>query len=320
METKYKILIVEDDPLIRLIYTERLEMDDYIDVETAEDGLDGLNKIKANNYDLIFSGIQMPNKTGFELFQDLQSDTNLAKIPFIIFSHLGRIEDIQRVRDLGIEHFIIRGETTPNEISEKIKDILYKSDNTKNTPINRRKILIVEDNAAIRSIYVDRFGQDPSLLIEEAEDGLDGLNKIKANNYDLIFSGIQMPNKTGFDLFQEVNQLPDKKDIPILLFSHLGRTQDIERARQIGVKYFIVRGSNTPNEILSQILDILNAKDKIFRLSLRKDSPDYAKFLESFLSKECAKYEYDDSTPVKVTLSKAVKPYTFFIELDCEDK
>ena len=48
MEMKYKILIVEDDPLIRMIYAERLGMNDYMTVETAEDGLDGLNKIKAN--------------------------------------------------------------------------------------------------------------------------------------------------------------------------------------------------------------------------------------------------------------------------------
>jgi len=320
MEIKYKILIVEDDPLIRLIYAERLAMNDYMTVETAEDGLDGLNKIKANNYDLIFSGIQMPNKTGFELFQELQLDENLAKIPFIIFSHLGRLEDIQKVRDLGIKHFIIRGETTPNEISDKIKDILYKSDHAQGEPVNRRKILIVEDSVDIRSMYVDRFGQDPSLLIEEAEDGLDGLNKIKANNYDLIFSGIQMPNKTGFELFQEVTKLSDKKHIPIILFSHLGRTQDIEMARQMGVKYFLIRGSNTPNEILSQILDILNAKDKTFRLIIQKDSPDYTKFIEGFLYKEHTESDSEDGIQVKVTLRKAVKPYTFFIELDDEDK
>ena len=182
------------------------------------------------------------------------------------------------------------------------------------------KILIVEDDPLIRMIYAERLGMNDYMTVETAEDGLDGLNKIKANNYDLIFSGIQMPNKTGFELFQEVAKLSDKKHIPIILFSHLGRTQDIEMARQIGVKYFLIRGSNTPNEILSQILDILNAKDKIFRLIIKKDSPDYTKFIEGFLYKEYTESDSEDGIPVKVTLRKAVKPYTFFIELDDEDK
>jgi DNA-binding response OmpR family regulator len=319
MEKKYKILIVEDDPLIRTIYLERLSLDEEIEVDTAVDGLDGLNKIKVNTYNLVFSGIQMPNKTGFELFQDLQADSNLANMSFVIFSHLGRIEDIQKAKDLGIKNFIIRGSTTPDEVDKKIKDILDQDYNIKTLHTKIHKILIVEDKPEIRSVYVDRFSQDPHILVEEAVDGLDGLNKIKENTYDLIFSGIYMPNKTGFDLFKETQQLVDKKHIPIVLFSHWGKSEDIEMARQLGVQHFIVRGQSTPNNIFNHILDILNAKDKTYKLTIKKDSPDYAQFIESFFGQDCIEYKYNDGLPIKFILSKDVKPYTFFIELDCED-
>lgn len=320
MEQKYKILIVEDDPLIRQIYTERLSLDTYIETHTAEDGLDGLNKIKANNYDLIFSGIQMPNKTGFELFQDLQSDENLNNIPFVIFSHLGRIEDMQKAKELGIKNFIIRGSTTPDEVSDKIKDILNKYNSLGNLHSKQYKILIVEDDSEIRIIYKDRFGMDGKIIVEEAEDGLVGLNKIKENTYDLIFSGIYMPNKTGFELYQEVQQLPDKKNTPIVLFSHWGRSEDVEKAKELGVKYFIIRGQNTPNDILAQILDILNAKDKTYRLNIQKNSPDYSKFIEAFFGEDSIEYKNIDNMPIRVILDKNLHPHTFFIELDNEDK
>jgi CheY-like chemotaxis protein len=319
MEKKYKILIVEDDPLIRTIYLERLNQDIEISVDTAVDGLDGLNKVKSNKYNLIFSGIQMPNKTGFELFQDLQADSNLASIPFVIFSHLGRVEDIKKAKDLGISNFIIRGTTTPDEIALQIKDILDQNDNIKTFHTKTYKILIVEDKPEIRSLYVDRFSQDSNIIVEEAVDGLDGLNKIQNNSYDLIFSGIYMPNKTGFELFQEVQQLSDKKHIPIVLFSHWGKAEDIEMSRQLGVKYFIIRGQSTPNNIFNQILDILNAQDKTYQLIIKKDSPDYSKFIGAFFGEDCIEYKYNDGIPIKVVLSKDVKPYTFFIELDCED-
>jgi CheY-like chemotaxis protein len=320
MGTKYKILIVEDDPLIRQIYTERLSLDKDIEVYTAVDGLDGLNKVKENKYDLIFSGIQMPNKTGFELFQELQNDVELSNISFVIFSHLGRVEDIQKAKELGINNFIIRGNTTPDEVAIQIKDIMYKNDSIKEFHTKQHKILIVEDNLEIRSIYSDRFRMESNITVEEAEDGLAAINKIKENNYDLIFSGIYMPNKTGFELFQEVQQLSDKKNIPIVLFSHWGSSEDVVKAKELGVKYFIIRGQNTPNDIFNQILDILNAQDNTYRLTIRKDSPDYSKFIEAFLGKDCIEYKDIDNMPIRVILSKDLQPYTFFIELDYEDK
>ncbi len=320
METKYKILIVEDDPLIREIYSGRLSLDQDIEVYTAVDGLDGLNKIRENTYDLIFSGIQMPNKTGFELYQELQNDTKLSNVPFVIFSHLGRVEDIQKARELGIKNFIIRGTTTPDEIATQIKDILNRYNSLGNFHSKQHKILIVEDDPEIRYIYRDRFGMESKIIVEEAVDGLDGINKIKENDYDLIFSGIQMPNKTGFELYQEVEQLQDKKHIPIVLFSHLGRLEDIEKSRELGVKYFLIRGQNTPNDILGQILAILNAQDKAYRLNIQKNSPDYSKFIEAFMGKDCIEYKDIDNMPIRIMLSKDLHPYTFFIELDCEDK
>jgi len=317
METKYKILVVEDDPLIREVYSGILSLDQHIEVYTAVDGLDGLNKIKENNYDLIFSGIQMPNKTGFELYQELQNDTKLSNVPFVIFSHLGRVEDIQKARELGIKNLIIRGTTTPDEVATQIKDIINRYNSLGNFHSKQYRILIVEDDPEVRSVYSDRLGMESKIIVEEAVDGLDGINKIKENNYDLIFSGIQMPNKTGFELYQEIKQLPDKKHIPIVLFSHFGRLEDIAKSKELGVKYFIIRVNNTLNDICDQILDILKAKDKTYRLNIKKDSPDYSKFIEAFMGKDCIEHKDIDNMPIRVVLSKDLKPYTFFIELDC---
>jgi CheY-like chemotaxis protein len=318
MEKKYKILIVEDDPLVRQIYTERLSTDNEIEVYTAEDGLDGLNKIKEQEYHLIFSGIQMPNKTGFELFQDLQSDIKLSNIPFVIFSHLGRVEDMQKAKELGIKNFIVRGTTTPDEVEKTVKNILYANDKISIVHRKEHKILVIEDNPEIRSIYVDRFTQNSNIIVEEAIDGLEGINKIKENQYDLVFTGVYMPNKTGFELFQEVQQLQDKKHIPIVIFSHWGRSEDIERARQLGVKYFIVRGQSTPNDIWNIILDILNAQDKTYRLLLKKESQDYFKFIEILSDGNSLNLDNSEDIPIKIILSKDSKPYKFFIELDSE--
>lgn len=320
MEAKYKILVVEDDELIRSIYTERLNREIDFDVHVAVDGLDGINKVKETQYDLIFSGIQMPNKTGFDLFEFLQSKDKLKNIPFIIFSHLGRSEDIQQAYGLGIKHVIVRGNTTPNDVVEKIKDILHQYHLDAKDRDNPHSILIIEDDKDLRDVYVERFQQQENFIIDSAIDGLDGFNKAKNHQYDLVFSGIQMPNMTGFEVFEKLKLLPGYQKVPIVLFSHLGRTEDIETAKKLGVRYFIIRGQNSPNDILNKIRDILHSKDKDYTLLLKKDSPDYSEFIDSFFGKDCIEFQDKDYIPIKLTLNNYEEPYTFTVELNCKNK
>jgi CheY-like chemotaxis protein len=314
----YKILIIEDDELTRTIYADRLSQESDFVIDLAVDGADGFNKIQANKYDLIFSGIQMPNVTGFELFQKLQNNAVWITIPFVIFSHLGRQEDVEKAHNLGIQHFIVRGQSTPNEITQKIRDILIESKELTISRSTKVHVLIVEDDSIIRSVYLDRFQAESNFIVDSAVDGADALTKIKQNVYDLIFSGIQMPNMTGFELFQTLQQEEKYKNIPLVLFSHLGRTEDIENAANLGVKHFITRSNNTPNDIVNQIRDILEIKDKNYNLIISKNSPDYTEFIESFFGADCVECQDIDTTPITITLQQTSKPYTFSIELNCK--
>lgn len=314
----YHILIIDDDELTRSIYSERLAQESDLIVDIAVDGGDGLSKIQEHDYDLIFSGIQMPNLTGFELFEKLQGNAEWITIPFVIFSHLGRQEDVKKAHDLGIQHFIVRGQSSPNDITQKIRDILIESEELKIGAITRSHILIVEDDPMIRSTYIGRFQAESNFIVDSAIDGADALAKTKQNVYDLIFSGIQMPNLTGFELFEALQKDEKYKKIPIVLFSHLGRAEDIENAHRLGVKHIIVRGYTTPNDVVNKIQDILNIKDKNYNLTISKNSPDYAEFIQSFLGEDCIDYQDMDTTPITVTLQQTSEPYTFTIELNCK--
>lgn len=315
----YHILIIDDDDLVRSIYSERLAQESDFVVDTAIDGADGLNKIQAHEYDLIFSGIRMPNLTGFELFTKLQGNAEWITIPFVIFSHLGRQEDVQQAHDLGIQHLIVRGQVTPNDIAQKIRDILIESEELKIGAITRSHILIVEDDPIILSTYIGRFQAESHFVVDSAVDGADALAKIKQNVYDLIFSGIQMPNLTGFELFEALQQDEKYKKIPVVLFSHLGRQEDIENAHKLGVRDIIVRGETTPNDVVNRIQDILDVKDKNYNLSISKNSPDYAEFMKSFFGSDCVEYQDMDTTPITITLQQSSEPYTFTIELNCKN-
>jgi len=121
---KYKILVIDDDTLTRQMYAERLEQEPNFEVVTAEDGLSGLDSMIKEKPDLVFTGIIMPRMDGFQLIESMKKDVNLSEIPVIISSHLGRQEDKDRAKQLGVENFIVRGENSPNYVVNLISSLL----------------------------------------------------------------------------------------------------------------------------------------------------------------------------------------------------
>jgi twitching motility two-component system response regulator PilH len=120
---KIKILIVDDDPPTRNMYSEVFTNADF-DVMEASDGVEGLDIATKNNPDVIFTGISMPRMDGFSLVEQLKKNTQTCNIPVVISSHLGRESDRQRANSLGARDFIIRDVTPPREVVERIKTIL----------------------------------------------------------------------------------------------------------------------------------------------------------------------------------------------------
>lgn len=122
-QKKHKILIVDDDEFIRGMYVDIFRKEGFIIIE-AKNGLEGLNKALEESPDVIFTGIIMPQMTGFEMMEALKKNVKTADIPVAISSHLGRFEDQKKAFELGAKDFIYRGEVTPAEATQRIKNIL----------------------------------------------------------------------------------------------------------------------------------------------------------------------------------------------------
>lgn len=125
MDTKKKILLVDDDVELREMYAEILQQA-HFDVIQATDGLEGLDKATKESPDIIFTGIIMPRMDGFDLMEALKKTAMTASIPVVISSHMGRSEDKERALKLGAKDFILRGETKPREVIERISAIFVE--------------------------------------------------------------------------------------------------------------------------------------------------------------------------------------------------
>ncbi len=97
-----KILVVDDERAIRNTFKEILEFEGY-EVQVAEDGQQGINKALAEDYDLIFSDVKMPNKDGLDLLQELHDK---VKAPIVLISGHGNIETAVEAIKKGAWDFI----------------------------------------------------------------------------------------------------------------------------------------------------------------------------------------------------------------------
>ena len=118
-----KILIIEDDPLINKMYSEKLSRDGY-QTDIAENGQLGLDKMKQNPPDLLILDIMMPKMGGIEVIDAMKQDTNLEKIPIIVLSNLSESADIEKAKKRGIKEYLVKSDLDPEDVSKAVKKYL----------------------------------------------------------------------------------------------------------------------------------------------------------------------------------------------------
>jgi len=118
-----KILIIEDDRYISKMYQLKLSLDGF-DVQVADNGRIGIEKVKELKPDIVLTDILMPELDGFEVIKMIKADEDLKSTPILIMSNLGQEDHIQKGLELGALGYIVKSQYTPSKVVEKIKEIL----------------------------------------------------------------------------------------------------------------------------------------------------------------------------------------------------
>lgn len=117
-----KILIAEDDFFIRDIYGKVFSLSGY-DVQVAVDGMDALEKIKAQQYEMILLDIMMPRMTGIDVLKNVRAlSTPTKNTPIFIITNLGQQNVIEEAFKLGMDGYILKSQVTPQQIVEEINN------------------------------------------------------------------------------------------------------------------------------------------------------------------------------------------------------
>ncbi len=184
-----KILVIEDEKDIQNIIKAFLENADY-KVETADDGLEGINLIQKNSYDLVLLDIMMPKIDGFVVCEMIRKNSN---IPIIILTALTDEESQLKGFDKLADDYITKPFSMPI-VLKHIEAIFRRTDNNNETSnILKYKNMIL--NTENYEVYVDN--QKVSLTYREFE-----ILKIFLENQGKVFSRDNILNSIwNYDYF-----------------------------------------------------------------------------------------------------------------------
>ncbi len=122
----------------------------------------------------------------------------------------------------------------------------------------QRKILIVEDDMAMRDIVIHKLLAH-GFEVKEAEDGRRGIDLAIQEKPDLILLDLMLPEVDGFKVLETVRGSDDKSvsNTPVIILSNLWSNKDILRTKDLKVQAYMVKAYFTTEEILSKINEIL---------------------------------------------------------------
>lgn len=119
--------------------------------------------------------------------------------------------------------------------------------------------LVVDDFPTMRRIVRSLLKELGFTNVDEAEDGQDALNKLRAGNFEFVVSDWNMPNLDGLEMLKEIRQDDALKDLPVLMVTAEAKKENIIAAAQAGANGYVVKPftAATLEEKLNKIFDKL---------------------------------------------------------------
>lgn len=116
----------------------------------------------------------------------------------------------------------------------------------------KKKILLVEDDTALASVYRSRLELE-GFEIEEVHNGEDALSAALSFKPDLILLDAMMPKISGFDVLDILRNTPETTNIRVIMLTALSQPKDKERAEGLGVDEYLVKSQVVIGDVVERV-------------------------------------------------------------------
>ena len=119
-----KVLVVDDDPVIQRLLRVNFEMEGY-EVIVASDGVDGLERARADHPDIVVLDIMMPRMSGLDVAKALKADPDTASIPVLLLSAKAQEADMRAGDESGADGYLTKP-FDPLQLLQHVEELLAR--------------------------------------------------------------------------------------------------------------------------------------------------------------------------------------------------
>ena len=251
-----KVLVVDDNATSRDILREMLESFSF-SVSVAASGAEGITELENADKDkpieLVIMDWKMPGMDGIEASKLIKSHQELSKIPAIVLvTAYGREEVMLQTEGVGLQGFLLKpinpsilfdtimqafGEAVP-EISRVAQRKEQEAKAWEN--IQGARVLLVEDNEINQQVAMEIL-QGAGLNVTIANNGQEGVDAARANQYDAILMDIQMPVMDGYTATHEIRKDERFKEMPIIAMTAHAMSDDEDKSLEAGMNGHVAK-------------------------------------------------------------------------------
>jgi CheY-like chemotaxis protein len=258
-----RLLVVEDNDIERSSIVELLRHDD-IDITSVGTGAEALAAIGQRDVDCCILDLALPDMSGFDVIERLQSDPQLRDMPVVVFTgkDLNPAEE-ERLREVA-KSIVLKDVQSPERLFDETALFLHRvvADlppekqemlerlHGSNSALESRKVLVVDDD--VRNIFaLTTLLENQDMEVLSATDGRQAIDLIQSTpDLSVVLMDIMMPDMDGYETMRKIRLDPRFRTLPIVALTARAMKGDREKCLQAGASDYIAKPVNT-DQLLS---------------------------------------------------------------------
>jgi CheY-like chemotaxis protein len=263
------LLLVEDDAALRLSVRKLLEGSDIAITETAS-GQAALKQLAVQHYDCMILDLSLPDISGFDLLNRLDSDESLPKCPVIIYTgkELSPEENLELLK--YADSVIVKGVKSPERLLDETALFLHRvvADmpedqqrtirklHNREAVLQGKQILIVDDDAR-NAFALSKLLNEKGVKMHIAASATKALEMLERLDVNLILTDIMMPGMDGYEFIRALRTHPRFQKTPILALTAKAMKGDREKCLEAGANDYLSKPID-PDRLFSMLRVWLN--------------------------------------------------------------
>ncbi|MEO5596488.1 MAG: HAMP domain-containing protein [Lysobacteraceae bacterium] len=258
-----RLLVVEDDEAERMSIEELIRHED-VHIETVATGTAALEALLHGAFDCAVLDLRLPDMSGFELLERIQSEPTLSNVPIVVFTGKDLTSDEDARLKKVAKSVIIKGVESPERLLDETSLFLHRviadlpptkrrmveSLHASDKALTDKKVLVVDDD--VRNIFalssvLERHG----MRVATAGNGQEAVQRIEQDeDIALVLMDIMMPGMDGYETMRAIRLRPESRSLPMIALTAKAMKGDREKCLEAGASDYIAKPVHT-DQLLS---------------------------------------------------------------------